>query len=73
LFGRIKERLLGVTVVDADGLRNEAMSILAVVSEDEKSRAFEHWTEKCEWTDEHGGDYYHTEKDLADLASRDRV
>jgi hypothetical protein len=42
LFGCIKERLAGVTVVDADDLRNEVMSILAEVSEDEKSRAFEH-------------------------------
>jgi hypothetical protein len=36
LLGHIKERLAGGTVVDADSLRNEVMSILAEVSADEK-------------------------------------
>jgi hypothetical protein len=78
LFGRIKEPLAGVTVVDTNDLRNEVMSILVEVSEDEKSRAFEHsnirtfkhWIERCEWVAEYVGDCYHTEKDLVDLISR---
>jgi hypothetical protein len=43
LFGRIKDRLAGVFVGDAEDLRNEVMSILA---DDEKSRAFNHWMER---------------------------
>jgi hypothetical protein len=73
LLGCIKEQLAGVTMVDADGLRNNVMSIVAEVAEDEKSRAFEHWIERGEWVTEHGGGYSHTEKDLADLVSRHRV
>jgi hypothetical protein len=68
LFGHIKDRVSGVTVVDADALRNEVMSILAEISEDQKSRAFEHWIERCEWVAEHGGDDSHISKDLADLS-----
>jgi hypothetical protein len=58
LFGRIKERLAGVFVGDAEDLRNEVMSILAEISDDGKSRAFNHWIERCEWVGEHKGDYY---------------
>jgi hypothetical protein len=42
LFGRIKERLAGVFVGDAEDLRNEVMSVLAEISDDEKRRAFNH-------------------------------
>jgi hypothetical protein len=58
LFGCIKERLAGVFVGDAEDLRNEVMSILAEMSDDEKSRAFNHWVERCVWVAEHDGDYY---------------
>jgi hypothetical protein len=58
LFGRSKERLTGVFVGDAEDLRNEVMSILAEISDDQKSRAFNHWIERCEWVAEHEGDYY---------------
>ena len=58
LFGRIKERLAGVSVGGAEDLRNEVMSILAEISYDEKSRAFNHWIERCEWVAEHEGGYY---------------
>jgi hypothetical protein len=60
-------------VVDADGLKNEVMPILAEVSEDEKSPAFGHWIERCEWVAEHGGDDYHPSKNWADLVLCDRV
>jgi hypothetical protein len=43
LFDRIKERLAGVFVDDAEDLRNEVMSMLAEISDDEKSRAFDYW------------------------------
>jgi hypothetical protein len=58
LFGRIKERLAGVSVGGAEDLRNKVMSILAGISYDEKSRAFNHWIERCEWVAEHEGGYY---------------
>jgi hypothetical protein len=58
LFGRIKERLAGVFVGDAEDLRNEVMSILVEISDDEKSQAFNHRIERCEWVAEHDGSYY---------------
>jgi hypothetical protein len=89
LFGRIKERLAEVTVVDADDLRNEVTSILAGISEDEKSRVFkhssirafkhssirtfDHWIERDELVAEHEKDYYHAKNGLADLISRHRT
>jgi hypothetical protein len=48
LFGRIKERLAGVMAIDGDDLRNEVISILAEISEEEKIHAFDHWIERCE-------------------------
>jgi hypothetical protein len=36
LFGRMKERLAGVFVGDAEDLKNEVISILAEISDDEK-------------------------------------
>jgi hypothetical protein len=39
LFGRIQERLAGVMAIDGDDLRNEVISILAEMSEEEKIRA----------------------------------
>jgi hypothetical protein len=59
LFGRIKEQLAGVMAVDGDALRNEVISILAEISEEEKIRAFDHWIERCEWVAEDDGDYSH--------------
>jgi hypothetical protein len=58
LFGRIKERLAGVFIGDAEDLRHEVMSILAKISDDEKCRAFNHWIERREWVAEYEGDYY---------------
>jgi hypothetical protein len=72
LLGCTKERLAGVTVVDGECRRNEVMSILAEVSEDEKNRAFEHWIEICESVVKYGGDDSHTSKELADLVSHYR-
>jgi hypothetical protein len=56
LFDRIKQRLMGVTVVNANNLLNEVMSILTGISEDEKNRAFDHWIERCEWIAAHDWD-----------------
>jgi hypothetical protein len=56
LFGRINKRLAGVFVDDVEDLRNALMSILAEISDDENSRAFNHCIERCEWVaEEHGG------------------
>jgi hypothetical protein len=49
LFGRIKERLAGVTAIDENDLRNEITAILGEISDEEKMRAFDHWIERCEW------------------------
>jgi hypothetical protein len=68
-----KNGLPEVTGVEAEGLRNQVLPILAEVSEDETSRAFEHWIERCEWVAEHGGDFYHISQDLTDLVSPYRV
>jgi hypothetical protein len=73
LFGRIKERFAGVFVGDAEHLRNEVMSILAEISDDEKGREFNHWIERCEWIPEPKGDYYKAENILADMISPPRV
>jgi hypothetical protein len=47
LFRHINERLDAVTFVGADDLRNEVRSILAGISEEEKSRAFDDWINRC--------------------------
>jgi hypothetical protein len=48
LFGRIKEWLAGVMIVDTNDLRNEEISILARISDDEKSRVFDDWMARLE-------------------------
>jgi hypothetical protein len=58
LLGRIEERLAGLFVGDAEDLRNEVMSIPAEISDDEESRAFNHWIERCEWVADYEGDHY---------------
>jgi hypothetical protein len=45
----IKEQLVGRSVLDEQDLKKEIMAILTNLSDDEKSRAFDHWMERCEW------------------------
>jgi hypothetical protein len=45
LFGHIKEQLAGRPILDEQDLKTEKMAILTGFSEDEESRAFNHWIE----------------------------
>jgi hypothetical protein len=58
VFGAVAGRLVGGTVINGNELRSEISLILATIPEEEKVRAFDHWTARCEWVAEHDGVYF---------------